>query len=286
MSRYVNIATRIWHDEKFRELPDDAKMLFVYLLTCPHGNMCGLFYLPALYACHDLGWTEERYMATIGLLREQVCTDEDVVLIKNFVRYNPIKGPKQAIGAARRLQEVPETVLIGPFLEILKENTLPDDYVAFTDTLSIPYFAPENTPSIPDTDTDTDTGTESEAETDKKPPTPFQSIVDLFHSLCPSLPKIRTVTEKRKTDMRVRWKTYPDLDIFGELFKKAEASDFLTGRNGRWAGCNFDWLLKEANMIKVLEGNYDNERSAKSGAPERHPAGRDPAGKYRKYVKS
>lgn len=284
MSRYVNIATRIWHDEKFRELPDDAKMLFIYLLTCPHGNMCGLFYLPALYACHDLGWTEERYAATLGLLQEQVCTDEDVVLIKNFVRYNPIKGSKQAIGAARRLQEVPETSLIVHFLEILKENTQPDDYITFTDTLSIPYLTSENTPSIPEADTDTDT--ESEAETDKKPPTPFQSIVDLFHSLCPSLPKIRTVTEKRKTDMRVRWKTYPDLDIFGELFKKAEASDFLTGRNGKWAGCNFDWLLKEANMIKVLEGNYDNERSAKSGASERYSAGSDPAGKYRKYVKS
>lgn len=284
MSRYVNIATRIWHDEKFRELPDDAKMLFIYLLTCPHGNMCGLFYLPALYACHDLGWTEERYMATIGLLQEQVCTDEDVVLIKNFVRYNPIKGSKQAIGAARRLQEVPETSLMVHFLEILKENTLPDDYITFTDTLSIPYLTSENTPSIPGTDTDT--GTESEAETDKKPPTPFQSIVDLFHSLCPSLPKIRTVTEKRKTDMRVRWKKYSDIAIYEELFKKAEASDFLTGRNGKWAGCNFDWLLKEANMIKVLEGNYDNERSATRGASERHPAGSDPAGKYRKYVKS
>lgn len=268
MSRYVNIATRIWHDEKFRELPDDAKMLFVYLLTCPHGNMCGLFYLPALYACHDLGWTEERYMATIGLLREQVCTDEDVVLIKNFVRYNPIKGSKQAIGAARRLQEVPETSLIVHFLEILKENTLPDDYITFTDTLSIPYLTSENTPSIPDTDTDTETGTES--DTDKKPPTPFQSIVDLFHSLCPSLPKIRTVTEKRKTDMRVRWKKYSDIAIYEELFKKAEASDFLTGRNGKWAGCNFDWLLKEANMVKVLEGNYDNERGGGGGGNRRH----------------
>ena len=284
MSRYVNIATRIWHDEKFRELPDDAKMLFIYLLTCPHGNMCGLFYLPALYACHDLGWTEERYAATLGLLQEQVCTDEDVVLIKNFVRYNPIKGSKQAIGAARRLQEVPETSLMVHFLEILKENTLPDDYITFTDTLSIPYLTSENTPSIPEADTDTDT--ESEAETDKKPPTPFQSIVDLFHSLCPSLPKIRTVTEKRKTDMRVRWKKYSDIAIYEELFKKAEASEFLTGRNGKWAGCNFDWLLKEANMIKVLEGNYDNERSATRGASERHPAGSDPAGKYRKYVKS
>jgi len=281
----VNIATRIWHDEKFRDLPDDAKMLFVYLLTCPHGNMCGLFYLPSLYACHDLGWPEERYAAAIEHLRGHVCIEEDVILIKNFLRYNPIKGPKQAIGAARRLQEVPETSLINPFLELLEKNTLPVDYNTFTNTLSIPYLRSENTPSIPETESDTDTESVTEAETDRKPPTPFQSIVDLFHSYCPSLPRIRTITEKRKTDMRIRWRTYPDLPTFEDLFKKAEASDFLAGRNGKWTGCNFDWLMKEANMVKVLEGNYDNERSANDGSNRRHYPGGDPAGKYRRFVK-
>jgi hypothetical protein len=40
----------------------------------------------------------------------------------------------------------------------------------------------------------------------------------------------------------------------------AQASDFLSGRNGKWTGCNFDWLINENNMVKVLEGNYENKK--------------------------
>ena len=43
------------------------------------------------------------------------------------------------------------------------------------------------------------------------------------------------------------------------LFKKAEASDFLKGKNGRDWQATFDWLIKDNNMAKVLEGNYDNK---------------------------
>ena len=44
----------------------------------------------------------------------------------------------------------------------------------------------------------------------------------------------------------------------------AEDSDFLSGRNGKWTSCNFDWLINENNMVKVLEGNYKN-KGKKSG---------------------
>jgi hypothetical protein len=42
---------------------------------------------------------------------------------------------------------------------------------------------------------------------------------------------------------------------FETLFKKAEASYFLSGRSGRWTGCSFDWLLTEANMLKAPGGD-------------------------------
>ena len=49
-----------------------------------------------------------------------------------------------------------------------------------------------------------------------------------------------------------------DLETFKRLFQKPRRAT-LTGRNGRWTGCNFDWLIKESNMVKVLEGCYDNK---------------------------
>ena len=93
----------------------------------------------------------------------------------------------------------------------------------------------------------------------------YQKIVDLFHSLCPSLPRVRTVSEKRKKAIRARFNAGETMESFAEVFKMAEASDFLTGRNGAWVGCGFDWLLKEANWIKTLEGTYENKAKSKAG---------------------
>lgn len=93
---------------------------------------------------------------------------------------------------------------------------------------------------------------------------PYVDLVGAYHNLCPSLPKVREVTDKRRKALKAGWKKYEKHDggfpaILDTLFKKAEQSDFLTGRDGRWLGAGFDWLLKEANMVKVIEGNYDNK---------------------------
>jgi len=39
----------------------------------------------------------------------------------------------------------------------------------------------------------------------------------------------------------------------------AEASGFLKGQNSRGWQANFDWLINESNMVKVLEGNYNSD---------------------------
>jgi hypothetical protein len=118
-------------------------------------------------------------------------------------------------------------------------------------------------------DIDTDTDTESDTDIYKKKETeatPYREIADLYHDLCPSLPRIRVLTDKRKQQIRARWKKYRDLEIFKELFRRAEESDFLSGRNGKWTSCNFDWLMNENNMVKVLEGNYSNRDPTPSPA--------------------
>jgi hypothetical protein len=46
------------------------------------------------------------------------------------------------------------------------------------------------------------------------------------------------------------------MDDFRTVFENAEASSFLKGGNNRNWTANFDWLMKDANMAKVLDGNY------------------------------
>ena len=94
---------------------------------------------------------------------------------------------------------------------------------------------------------------------------PYGQIVALFHGKCTGLPRIRKLTPARQQVIKARFSEYgPVLDDFEAVFTTAAASDFLSGRNGRFHGCGFDWLLKQANFIKVLEGNYSRNDSDRS----------------------
>lgn len=104
---------------------------------------------------------------------------------------------------------------------------------------------------------------EKEIEIDKerereKEKISYQHIADMFNTLCPSFPSIKTISEARKKAIRARLNTY-SIDDFKTLFEKAEESSFLKGANDRNWAANFDWLIKDANMAKVLDGNYDNK---------------------------
>ncbi len=101
--------------------------------------------------------------------------------------------------------------------------------------------------------------TEEEKETEeekdiKKERIDCQQIVDLYHSICKSFPSVRSLSDARKKAIKTRLKTFT-IDDFRKVFEGAEASSFLKGVDGGWKA-SFDWLIKEANMLKVLEGNY------------------------------
>ena len=95
---------------------------------------------------------------------------------------------------------------------------------------------------------------EEELEKDKEKSIDCQQVVDLYHSICTSFPKIRSLSDARKKAIKARLKSY-SLEDFKTCFENAENSSFLKGSEGGWKA-SFDWLIKEANMLKVLEGNY------------------------------
>ena len=93
----------------------------------------------------------------------------------------------------------------------------------------------------------------------------YQKIIDMYHEECPSLPAVRVLTDERKKKIKARLSKHSE-DEIRLAFQKAEASDFFTGRKGDWNG-SFDWIMKsETNIVKILEGNYDNKDSVKQKA--------------------
>ena len=102
---------------------------------------------------------------------------------------------------------------------------------------------------------------EAEEERDKerdKDIINYQEIIDMYNDTCVSLPKVTALSDKRKKAIKARLRQY-SVDDFKRLFEKAEASNFLKGGNDRDWTANFDWLIKDANMAKTLDGNYDNK---------------------------
>lgn len=93
-------------------------------------------------------------------------------------------------------------------------------------------------------------------------------IVSLYHTICVSYPKVKTLSDARKKAINARLKCY-SIDDFKTLFEKAEASDFLKGSNDRDWSANFDWLIKDANMAKVIDGNYDNKDKPHAGSSKK-----------------
>ena len=100
--------------------------------------------------------------------------------------------------------------------------------------------------------------TDLEKEVEK---TDCQQIADMYNNTCVSFPHITKLSEGRKKAIKARLKVYSAED-FQMLFNMAERSSFLKGQNNRDWTATFDWLIKDSNMAKVLDGNYADKCGA------------------------
>jgi len=106
------------------------------------------------------------------------------------------------------------------------------------------------------------------------PSVDFQAVVDYWNDIVSDLPKVVSLTEQRKKAIKSIWMKAGDSPLwrFATAFRDVQDSDFLSGRNGQWSGCGFDWVLKPANWTKIIEGNYRN-KTGKIHAPPQEDIG-------------
>ena len=114
---------------------------------------------------------------------------------------------------------------------------------------------------------------EGATDQDKEPPdderpappphhVPYEQVKNLYNEICTSLPRCTAMSDARRKAIKARFASGYTLEDFRQLFVKAEASSFMRGANSRNWRATFDWLLKDANMAKVLDGNYDDNQAA------------------------
>ena len=98
-----------------------------------------------------------------------------------------------------------------------------------------------------------------------------KEVIDLYHTICVSYPKVKVISAAREKAVLARLDTY-SLEDMRTVFENAESSSFMKGENNRRWSANFDWMMNEDNIVKVLEGNY-----ADKGRKEKVPGWMEPS---------
>lgn len=86
----------------------------------------------------------------------------------------------------------------------------------------------------------------------------YKEVVETFNTICVSYPKVKSLSEARKKAIQARLRTY-SMDDLKRAFEAMEQSEFLKGNNSSDWSANFDWVMKDRNLAKVLDGNYKNK---------------------------
>ena len=97
----------------------------------------------------------------------------------------------------------------------------------------------------------------------------YQEVLKLFNTICCKLNGVRALSDQRKQLIKSREKTLKKLNVeYNRYFATVAEIPFLNGENDRGWKADFDWLLKETNMLKVLEGKYSSGKQKYLGIKE------------------
>jgi hypothetical protein len=95
--------------------------------------------------------------------------------------------------------------------------------------------------------------------------TPYAAILDAYHGTLPELRTVRKLTPARQQAIRNAWRgdlIGSDLTKWQDFFAYVrDCCPFLTGRkpgaDGRAFQVDLEWLMKPVNLVKVIEGKYE-----------------------------
>ena len=94
----------------------------------------------------------------------------------------------------------------------------------------------------------------------------YDDVLLSYNGICLDLSKVIKLSSKRKKQIDKMFYLGYTIDDFEQVFKNTQKSSFLCGKTSDKGSfrANFDWLIKEDNFLKVLEGNYQDLTSTKA----------------------
>jgi hypothetical protein len=113
MRDYGKVYTKFWESDDIRSLSDDGRLLALYLMTCTHGTIAGVFRLPDGYVCEDTKWGPERVSAALSELLAKGfanrCETTKWVWVTKHLEWNPPENPNQRKAAVKVALSIPDS---------------------------------------------------------------------------------------------------------------------------------------------------------------------------------
>src|SRR5438445_9336065 len=129
MRGYAKISPQFWigsTGRKLRKSGPEATLVALYLLSNPHANMLGLYYLPKIYIAHETGLGMEG--ASKGLQRAieaglcQYDEASEMVFIPAMARFQIAEQLEAKDNRCRWVQRAYDTLPENPFLASFYEK--------------------------------------------------------------------------------------------------------------------------------------------------------------------
>jgi len=242
---WKTINSEFWTDPEWEEADYKLRYMFLYLITSPYTNIAGVSKISLRRIAFETGLTPsevKKILSKLIEMRKIMMVDEQIWVI-NYLKYQPTNGPRYSKGVANAIQST-------PFIKLFLQK-----YPKYEKFIDVDL---DELPDIPEPKQEPDESNEP------KQKTPYKEIVDLYHQICKSLPRVKILNDFRKGLIKSRWKENPDLSFWENFFKQVEASDFLTGRadyKGRTPFyANLEWIMRPRNFANILEGKYRNQK--------------------------
>ena len=118
MREYGKVYSTFWSSATIGGLSDDGKILALYLMTCSHSTIAGVFRLPDGYVSEDLGWVTERVREGFAELFAKGfanrCETTKWVWVRKHLEWNKPENPNQRKSAAKIAAGIPRDCCWGP----------------------------------------------------------------------------------------------------------------------------------------------------------------------------
>ena len=212
MAEYRTVRMAFWHDPFIEELDAKAKLLYLYLFTCPYANNLGIVETTRKKISFEtsLSIAEiDKHLEDFEANGKVVCDKgRNLIFITRFIKHQTSTSDLLVKSLKKIVPSIASPIIAKALC--IRYPHLYDIELDSMDTVSIPYADGSNTLDIPSAEFGSwklEVGSvKGEEGAGPKPPAcPHTKIRDMYHETLPMLPRTVTWDDSRQKHLKARW---------------------------------------------------------------------------------